>query len=112
MKREEDYSEAEQYWATHKRRRLLVEDDLRFPQQAGNAGDETKANTTGEGETASNDSSARRANERYQILFGRDQAVIERLAASAAAIIDEGLPQTMRRIRTILENQVRAVLST
>lgn len=111
MKREDDLSEAEKYWRTHKRRRRLAEDgrssgvDLEVAQTLDDSAEPPAAE-----EESSEDINMRRANARYRALFGRDQAVIERLATVAAAILEQDLPQTMRRIRIILENQVRALL--
>lgn len=112
MKREDDLSESEKYWRTHKRRRLLAEDSRPSGEnvEVTQTPDDSQEPPTTEEET-SEEINKRRANARYRALFGRDQAVIERLATVAAAVVEEDLPQTMRRIRTILENQVRALLS-
>eukprot|EP01033_Poteriospumella_lacustris_P004538 gene4538-3245_t len=117
VKREDDLSESEKYWRTHKRRRLLAEDNrpsgvnVEVAQTPDDSQEPPTAEEEEEEEETAEEYNKRRANARYRALFGRDQAVIERLATVAAAVVEEDLPQTMRRIRTILENQVRALLS-
>lgn len=113
VKREDELTESEKFWRTHKRRRLLVEDStsssVHVPVSKNPTDDDPEEPAADD--EASEETDKRRENARYQALFGRDQAVIERLATVAAAVVEEDLPQTMRRIRTILENQVRALLS-